>query len=108
MIAAEFVLNGNAVTWITAFLLPVAVAAVTKSGASDRLRAVVLLVLTAVHTLVTQAVDPATGDAILSSTTLNQWLLTTLIAVFSYLGAWKPIAQINDRLLPSVGLGKAA
>jgi len=107
--AAEFILSPQLVAFLTTLLIPVIVAAVSKSGLADRWRAVITLVLAAAHTLIVDAIDPS-GAAILSGAMFQQWMLATAIAVFSYVGLWKPFTNgaLNDRILPTIGFGKVA
>ena len=100
-------LSPHWVSFIITLLLPLAVALVTKVNAPPRVKAVVLLVLTALNVLITNAVID-TGQAVFSRETLVQWLMSTLIAVFMYLGVYQPIAQINARLAPNAGIGPKA
>ena len=100
---ADVVLAPTFVTFLVTLLLPVLVALVTKAVASDRLRAVILLVLTAITTLIGEAIVDD-GSAIISKDTFMKWVMATLIAVASYLGFWKPVANINAKAAPAVGL----
>jgi hypothetical protein len=109
MLAVDFIVSPQVVAFLTTLLIPVAVALVSKSGLSDRWRAVLTLILAAVHTLVVDAIDPS-GAAVISGATFQQWMLTTAIAVFAYVGLLKPLTNgtLNDRILPNIGFGKAA
>jgi hypothetical protein len=100
---ADVVLAPTFVTFIISLLLPFLVALVTKAVASDRLRAVVLLVLTAVNTLVGEAIVDD-GSAIISKDTFLKWALQTAIAVVAYLGFWKPVVNVNAKAAPNAGL----
>lgn len=98
-------LSTAAVSFILTLAIPVITALVTKADAPDRVKAVVTILLAAVVTLITRSVDD-TGQAVLSGPTFYAWLQTTAVAVASYLGFYKPVTQINDRMLPRLGLGK--
>jgi hypothetical protein len=100
---ADVVLAPTFVTFLITLALPFLVALVTKAVASDRLRAVILLVLTAANTLIGEAIVDD-GSAIFSKDTFLKWMLQTAIAVFAYLGFWKPVTQVNQRVAPNVGL----
>lgn len=99
------VLSTAAVSFILTLAVPVVTALVTKAEAPDRVKAVVTIILAAVVVLITQAVDDS-GAAVLSGATFLAWLQTTAIAVASYLGFYKPVLDVNSRLLPGVGIGK--
>lgn len=103
---ADVVLAPTFVTFLVSLLLPVVVALVTKWNASDRLRAVVLLVLTAVNTLIGEAIVDD-GSAIFSKDTFLKWALQTAVAVVTYLGFWKPITNVNNNVAPNTGLTDA-
>jgi hypothetical protein len=100
---ADVVLAPTFVTFLVTLALPLLVALVTKAVASDRLRAVILLVLTAVNTLIGEAIIDD-GSAIISKDTFLKWVMATLIAVATYLGFWKPIVNVNAKVAPNVGL----
>jgi hypothetical protein len=100
---ADVVLAPTFVTFLVTLALPLLVALVTKAVASDRLRAVILLVLTAVNTLIGEAIVDD-GSAIISKDTFLKWVMATLIAVATYLGFWKPIVNVNAKAAPNVGL----
>lgn len=92
--------------FIITLLLPVLVALATKASADERVKAVVLLLLTAITQLVTSAVTD-TGTAVISSDTFMSWILSTLIAVAMYVGVYKPAIKLNEKklVLPTKGLG---
>lgn len=100
------VLSASVVSFVLTLAIPVVTAIVTKAQADARIKAVVTLVLAAIVTLISGAVDN-TGQAVLSGPVLWDWLITTAVAVAAYVGIYKPIGQINDRLLPSFGLGRS-
>jgi len=101
--AADVVLAPTFVTFLITLALPVLVALATKAVASDRLRAVILLVLTAVNTLIGEAIVDD-GSAVFSKDTFLKWVMATAIAVVTYLGFWKPIVDVNSKAAPEVGL----
>ena len=101
------VLSTAAVSFILTLAIPVVTALVTKATAPDRVKAVVTIVLAAVVVLITRATDD-TGQAVLSGAVFLSWLQTTAIAVASYLGFYKPVVNVNDRMLPSLGLGRSS
>jgi len=89
---------------ILKLIVPVVVAVVTKAAAPARLKAAVTIVLAAVVALLTaNRVD--TGQAVMSFATVQAWAVDTMVAVFAYLGLWKPIVDVNARMFPGKGLG---
>lgn len=101
--AADVVLAPTFVTFLITLALPFLVALVTKWNASDRLKAALLLVLTAVNTLVGQAIVD-NGSAVISKQTFLNWMLATAVAVASYLGFWKPVVHVNSKAAPNFGV----
>jgi hypothetical protein len=99
-------LTASSVSVLLTLAVPVLTAVVTKAAAPAKVKAVVSIVLAAVATLVSSAVD-GTGQAVLSGPMFTDWLVTTAVAVASYLGFYKPVLSINDRLIPRFGLGKS-
>lgn len=99
-------LTANTTHLILTLLIPLAVAIVTKSTASARVKALVTIVLSAVVSLITASRLP-NGTAVLSYQMAYDTVITTAIAVASYLGFWKPTVAVNDQavVLPKVGLG---
>ena len=103
----EVVLSPHWVSFILTLLLPVLVALVTKASVSDRVRAVLLMILVAVNVLITNAITD-TGTAVFSKEMFLEWLINLAVAVFAYLGFWKPVTQVNARAMPEVGIGPPA
>jgi hypothetical protein len=81
-----------------AMLIPVLVSAVTKSGVSDKLRAL----LTAALAVAAAAVNNKNG--VVDPTTFGNAVLMLVSAVGVYAGFWKHF-KINEKVLPNVGFG---
>lgn len=91
------------VSLLLTLLIPVAVAIVTKSHLDSRYKAVITMILAAVVVLVHRStVD--NGDAIISTKVAFDWVVTTAVAVASYLGWWQQV-NINAKAAPNVGIG---
>jgi hypothetical protein len=97
-------ISTNAVTLILTLLIPVAVATVTKLHLADRWKSVVTIVLSGLVTLITSARTDG-GAAVISAQMAFDWTITTAIAITSYVGLWKPVADVNRRFAPGVGIG---
>lgn len=97
-------LSANVVHLILTLLIPLAVAFVTKASASAALKAIVSIVLAAVVTLITRS-RLGDGSAVLSYQVVYDWVITTAVAVASYLGVYKPVLDINEKALPDFGIG---
>lgn len=93
---------------IIAIVIPIIVAAVSHATASDRVRTVVNIALTGVVSILTQLTVDG-GDAVITWDTLKLWMLTAGVSILAYLG-WKGLSNgtLNQRVLPDVGIGKAA
>lgn len=92
----------NIQSWlpVISFFLPLVIGLFLKVDAPDRLKAVVMLLFTAVAALANQ-VDANAG--ILTREMLEAWGSSTLITVMSYLGVWKPLGVGNVK--PEFGVG---
>lgn len=88
---------------IAAFLLPLVVGLVTKSTLSTQIKTLLMLVLTGVATLISQA-DANAG--LLTTEMVTTWIGTMVVTIASYYGVWKPIGAGN--LAPEVGIGPSA
>lgn len=97
-------INPNWLTLILTIMIPVATALVTKASASTRTKAAVTIVLAAVVTLIGKS-RMDNGPAIISAQAAYDWLISTVVAVGSYLGAWKPLVDVNAKAAPGVGIG---
>lgn len=93
---------------IIALVIPVLVAAVTHATANDRIRTVLGFVFSAIVTILTQ-LTVSGGDAVITWETVRLFLMTAGTETFAYLG-WKGLTngQLNQKVLPDVGVGKAA
>lgn len=96
-------IGNDALTLLLTLIAPVAVALITKAHASSRLKAAVLLVLTALVTWLSKERGDD-GSAVITAHMAFEWAITTAVALASYLGFWKPVAQVNDRALPNLGI----
>jgi hypothetical protein len=100
-------LDPQVVRALVVLVIPVLVGLVTKASASDRVKAVVTIVLAGVGTLIVQATADD-GSAVISAVMAWDWLVTTALAVAAYLGILKPVVgngDLNSKLAPSKGIG---
>lgn len=98
------VIADGVVDLILKLLIPVAVALVTKYRAPDAVKAIVNIVLAGVTTLLSQnLVD--NGPAIISGDTLMNWAITLALSIAMYLGLFKPVAKVDQTVLPNQGIG---
>lgn len=97
------VIHANVVTFILTLLIPVATALLTRSTAVSWKKAVTTIVLGGAVTLLTVNQLPD-GTALLTLQTMFDWLMTTAIAVVTYLGLWKPVLAVNQRIAPDFGI----
>ena len=91
------------VTLILTLVLPVVVGLITKAGASAAVKNTVLVVTTAVATLINTNLT-ADGVAVISWETFAYWGIATLGTIAAYLGFYKPV-EANDRVFPDAGIG---
>lgn len=96
-------ISTNVVALICTLLIPVAVALITKNVTNDKIKAVATMVLAGVVVLI-QRNRADNGTAVISAQAAFDWTITTAVAIASYVGLWKPITNVNDRLLPHKGL----
>lgn len=88
---------------ISAVVIPFLISAVTKLGADARLKATLNIVFNGVGALLsTNVVD--NGHAVISSTTLRDWVLGITTTIGAYYGVLKPLGA-DQKLLPTKGLG---
>lgn len=100
-------LKPDLLTLLLTLLIPVAVAIVTKASLPSKWKAVLTIILAALVTLLQQARGPE-GTAVLSAVVMFQWAITTAIAIAAYLGFYKPVVNINQTVVPEVGVGPKA
>jgi len=98
-------ISPDLVTLILTLIAPVVVAVTTKAHASPRLKAAVLLVLTAAITWLGK-IRADDGSITITTQLATDWAMTTAVALASYLGFWKPVADINEQTIvaPKVGI----
>ena len=97
-------ISSNIVALVVTLLIPLAVALVTKSAASAAVKSISTMVLTAAVVLIRRSqVDG--GASIISAQVAFDWTITTAIAIASYVGLWKPLANPNAKLAPTLGIG---
>lgn len=72
-----------------AFFLPLLVGLLYKSSASQQVKAVVMIFVTGVATLVAQTSIGISGDS------LVEWGKTMVITLAAYYGVWKPLGAGN-------------
>jgi hypothetical protein len=96
-------LDPQAVAVLTGLVIPVLVGLVTKLSAPAKVKAIASIVLSAVAALIGQALA-VDGSAVLTQRLVITWATTLGTAIASYLGVWKPVAQVNERLLPDKGI----
>jgi uncharacterized membrane protein len=94
------------VTVLLSLVIPVLVSALTKAAAPDWVKDVANLILTGVAALITTATQ-VDGTAVISWVTFREWALALAISIAMYVKVWKAVG-LNDRMLPNIGLGKAA
>lgn len=93
---------------IVGLFLPVVNALLVRANASDRVRAVVGILLAGVTVVLTQAIVDG-GDAVITWETLRLFMLTYGVEAVTYLGWWKPITKgtLNGRVAPNFGVSDA-
>lgn len=72
--------------------LPVAIGLFYKSGASKAVKTAIMLVVTALVTLLNQITD---SSGILTGEAFQAWLFTTITTIATYYGVWKPLGLGN-------------
>ena len=96
-------IQSSVLSLILTFLIPVAVALVTKVHLASKWKAAITMILSAVVVLLHRStVD--NGSAILSAKVAFDWAVTTSVAVASYVGFWQQV-NVNQAMAPTVGVG---
>lgn len=90
-------LNDNLGT--VAFFLPLFIGFIAHSKASEKVKAVVMLFVTLVATLIAQK----NSGGLVTADSLQEWGKTVVITVASYYGVWKPLGA--GSILPTKGIG---
>lgn len=89
-------INRYGVALIVTLLAPCAVGLLTRPSASNRLRTSLVMLITAVVVFLGRTMNNA-GESVFSGDALFDWVLTTAVAIASYLGFWKPVVDVNAR-----------
>jgi len=97
-------LNAFTATVIASLVIPLLTGLVTKSSASDKVKAGVALALSILAGAFVTAVQPD-GTAVISQSLIQNTFLTLVMQVGTYLGIYKPILDVNSKLMPHKGLG---
>ncbi len=92
-------------TLLVSYLIPAVVALLTKSAASSWLKQFVTALLAAATGLLTTATQ-LDGTAVMSRSSIVLALGAFIAAQAAYVGVYRP-HDVNERLLPDVGLGTA-
>lgn len=95
----DFLGAGSWLPVIAAFL-PLVTGFLLKSTASDKVKTVTNIVVTAVYALAAQA---AAEGGILTVETAQTWAYSLVISIATYYGVWKPLGAGNAA--PNVGIG---
>lgn len=99
-------LDPTTVVMITALVVPILVGLLTKLNAPSGLKSFVMLLVSALSTLLAQAMTED-GYAVVSQDMFKAWIVTTVTAVATYYGVYKPLG-VSSSLVPSKGLGASS
>jgi len=100
----QVVISNAWVTVIVGVLLPLVTAVLVKAGASTKVRAAAAILISGVAAVLTQLVVDG-ADAVLTWETARQFLLLYGVQFMTYLGFWKPVVEVQAKVLPEVGIG---
>lgn len=102
-VTSQIQFDAFTVTALVSLVIPVLTGLLTKFNAPTALKQALTIFLAAVNTLI---VDATVGDggAIITKENGLLWAVSTAIAIFSYLGLYKP-HDANAKLSPDSGLG---
>lgn len=84
-------------------ILPVVIGGLYKASLSERAKAVIMLIATAVVALVNQLTE---SEGILTGGAFQAWGFALITTVATYYGVWKPLGLGNIK--PDVGIGPAS
>lgn len=98
-------ISPTVVAVITGPLVPFLVGLFVKSGASTKVKRIVNLVASLAVAVVAGAVVPETGAAVISWQSLANIIVTLVVSAQSYEQVWKPLFDVNSKLLPTKGFG---
>jgi hypothetical protein len=101
-------LDPMTVAFITGPFVPIIVGLLVKYGAPERLKVIVNAIVAQAVAFVANAVIPETGTAVLSWEGLSNFLITALFSATAYTSFWKPVFNLNERLMPNVGIGSTS
>lgn len=106
-IGAAFTVSAGLVAFVLATVIPVGTALLTKLGAHPFVKYVTTAVLAALTTIANAAVTN-NGVAVISWNTTLLAIGTLIVAIVQYKALWQPAFNINAKVAPNFGLGKAA
>lgn len=100
-----FVVSAPVIMTLVGIVIPVLNGLLTKANTSGTVKGVLTIVLTAVGTLLVNA-TVADGTGVFTSQVLFTWAYTTVIAIVSYVGVWKPanVTSNEGGKLANVGI----
>jgi hypothetical protein len=103
---ASIQISSLTVQLILSMVIPLVVGLLTKISTSSGVKAVLMLVLNAVQTLIVQA-TMADGTAIIDQSTFIAWALALVVSVATYFGVYKPLnitsSTPDGKLAPNSG-----
>jgi hypothetical protein len=103
-VVKTFTLDANLTLIVSAFLIPLATALITKYAANAFVKQVVSVAFAGLVTIFNQAV--VNGQAVFSKETLMLWFAQALAAAGVYLVGYKP-HEVGEKLAPNFGIGAA-
>lgn len=96
-------------TLVVSVFLPLITALVTKKMATSGLKAVTLLLLTAVSSFVSELITVLANDEYFDvGTLILKWIISFIVAVAAYFGFWNPtrIAETIQNKTAGAGIGR--
>jgi hypothetical protein len=100
---AGLTLSPLTVTLVVAVFIPIVVGLLTKAGASSWVKGLVNIFTAGVVALVTANLD-ANGAAVLTQSTLQNWIIATIVSTATYLGIYQSVG-LNGKTAPTKGIG---
>jgi hypothetical protein len=98
-----FTLDAMTLVVITSVIIPLIVGIITKRTASAEVKTVMNIVVTAVVTLIGNAMNES-GVAVFSQEMIVNFILALVISISTYYGVYKPV-DIPGKTLPNKGIG---
>lgn len=96
-------IQSSGVSLLLTLLIPIAVAIITKVHLAPKYKAVLTMILSALVVLIHRSqID--NGSAIITTAVAYDVVVTTAVAIASYLGFWQQL-NINQVAAPNVGIG---